>query len=208
MRTQDDMIRRFSGYIVSYLIRSEVIEDSGDDKEYYQYGVEITVSTIISLLLAFLIGILTSSVFEVCIFLLSLIPIRQFTGGYHANTYLKCNLWLCILCCLTIFIYHITKEVINVYGLISITIIPIIIIAIFSPIENPNKQITFEKRPKLKLISIIIALLSGLVGNILVALTYEFGLIVLYTLFLVAMLMIVSLLQERRCKHEKGCRCN
>ncbi len=202
------MIQRFSGYIVNYLIRSEVIEDSVDDKEYYQYGVEITVSTIISLLLAFLIGVLTSSVLEVCIFLLSLIPIRQFTGGYHANTYFKCNLWMCILCSLTIFIYHITKEVINVYGLISITIIPIIIIAIFSPIENPNKQITFEKRPKLKLISIIIALLSGLVGNILVALTYEFGLIVLYTLLLVAVLMVVSLLQERRCKHEKGCSCN
>lgn len=202
------MIQRFSRYIVNYLIRSEVVEDSKNAKEYYQYGVEITVSSIISLVLIFSIGVLTSSLFEVFIFVLSLIPIRQFTGGYHANTYLKCNLWMCILCSLTIFIYHITKEVINVYGLISITIIPIIIIAIFSPIENSNKQIPFEKRPKLKLTSIIIALLSGLVGNILIALTYQFGLIVLYTLLLVAVLMIVSLLQERRCKHEKGCRCN
>lgn len=202
------MIQRFSRYIVNYLIRSEVIEDSKNDKEYYQYGVEITVSSIISLVLIFSIGVLTSSLLEVFIFVLSLIPIRQFTGGYHANTYLKCNLWMCILCSLTIFIYHITKEAINVYGLIPITIIPIIIIAIFSPIENSNKQIPFEKRPILKLTSIIIALLSGLVGNILIALTYQFGLIVLYTLLLVAVLMIVSLLQERRCKHEKGCRCN
>ena len=208
MRTQDDMIQRFSGYIVNYLIRSEVIEDSADDKEYYQYGVEITVSTIISLLLAFLIGVLTSSILEVCIFLLSLIPIRQFTGGYHANTYFKCNLWMCILCSLTIFIYHITKEVINIYGLIFITIIPIIIIAIFSPIENPNKQIPYEKRPRLKCISIIFALFYGLVGNIMIALTYKIGMIVLYTLFLVAVLMIVALLKERRCKHEKGCSCN
>lgn len=39
------MINRFSRIILDYLLQSEVIEDSDDEREYYQYGIEITVSS-------------------------------------------------------------------------------------------------------------------------------------------------------------------
>ena len=90
------MIQRFSKIILEYLLKSNVIENTDTDKEYYQYGIEITISSLLNIFLILVIGTVTRSFFESIIFLICVIIIRQFTGGFHADTYLKCNLIFCI----------------------------------------------------------------------------------------------------------------
>ena len=91
------MIKKLSQYILQYLLRNNVIENTQDEKEYYQYGIEITISSVLNILLILGIGLVTRNILENVIFLLFFIPIRQFTGGFYANTYFKCNLSFCIV---------------------------------------------------------------------------------------------------------------
>ncbi|MBR6923918.1 MAG: accessory gene regulator B family protein [Oscillospiraceae bacterium] len=99
------MIDKLSNSVLGYLLNKEVIRNEKVVKEYYKYGIEITISSIISLFLIFLIGAGTNCIFEGLVFLVFFIPIRQYTGGYHANTYFKCNLSMCIIFSSVMMIY-------------------------------------------------------------------------------------------------------
>ena len=86
------MISHISEQMLQYLLKSRVINDSDEEKEYYRYGIEITISSLLNIILIIGIGIIFRNVFESIIFLSFFMLIRQFTGGYHADTYFKCNL--------------------------------------------------------------------------------------------------------------------
>ena len=75
------MVESCANKITSFLICSKTIEE----KEYdlYLYGFKT--------LIAF-IGYILNRFKETALFLLCYCPIRQFTGGYHADNYKKCLL--------------------------------------------------------------------------------------------------------------------
>lgn len=61
-----------------------------EEAEIYRYGYLILFEWGINLIIAGLIGILTKALQTTLIFLLSVIPLRSFAGGYHASTPLRC----------------------------------------------------------------------------------------------------------------------
>ena len=66
------------------------------DKDVYQYGIEVLISTAINIMLLLVIGIITKTVLlSICHFLI-LATIRTLTGGYHASTYLRCEILGCV----------------------------------------------------------------------------------------------------------------
>ena len=91
------MISKVSSNILNYLIRNEVINDTEEERNYYQYGIEITISSALNFFLVFLIGAVTRNILESIVFMIFFVPIRQITGGYHAKTYFRCNLYLCMM---------------------------------------------------------------------------------------------------------------
>ena len=58
--------------------------------DIYIYGFELLVSSVIETISLLLIGLLTGKFVETVIFIISFSSIRVFSGGYHANSYLKC----------------------------------------------------------------------------------------------------------------------
>ncbi len=62
------------------------------DMEIYQYGFEIIISTTIGFLITLLIGFLFQMKLLSVLYYGIFVLIRQLTGGYHADSYLKCNL--------------------------------------------------------------------------------------------------------------------
>ena len=198
------MIEKLSQRVLQYLLNSGVIEDTNDEKEYYQYGIEITISSILNIILILGIGLLTWNILESVVFLLLFIPIRQFTGGFHASTYFKCNLSFCIVFSLILILYHFTGVVLNTYSSILITFICVSLIIAECPIENKNKPIP-EKRKKFhKIMAALLSTIYGIVGIVLTAISNKYGALILYTLAAVAMLVIAAMLQDRRCKYAKG----
>lgn len=194
------MIKKLSQRILQYLLHSGVIEDTNDEKEYYQYGIEITISSILNIILILGIGMLTWNILESMIFLLLFIPIRQFTGGFHASTYFKCNLSFCILFSLILILYNFTG-VLNTYLSILITFICILLIIAECPIENKNKPIPEERKNFHKIMAALLSTIYGIVGIVFTAISNKYGALILYTLAAVAMLIIAAMLQDRRCKY-------
>ena len=91
------MIKAISNKLLKYLIKTDVINKSEDALAYYKYGLEITISSLLNILLIISIGIISGQLIESVLFLICFIPLRQFTGGYHANSYLKCNFMFSVL---------------------------------------------------------------------------------------------------------------
>lgn len=195
------MIKNLSQYILRYLLHNDVIKDTNDEKEYYQYGIEITISSILNVILILVIGLITWNILESLIFLLLFIPIRQFTGGFHASTYFKCNLSFCIIFSMVLILYHYTEAILNTYLSILITFICVLLIIAKCPIENKNKPIPKERKKFHKIMAASLGMVYGIIGTILTAFSNKYGALILYTLATVAMLIIAAMLQDRRCKY-------
>ena len=83
------MIKKVSVRIMNLISCS--IELNPEMSEVYQYGIEITISSILNVLLIILFGLIIRDIISAIIFLACIIPLRQLCGGYHASTYFKCN---------------------------------------------------------------------------------------------------------------------
>ena len=78
--------------------------------------------------------------------------LRLFTGGFHANTYLSCNLVFLLVSLSTLGISKIMMYT-NIYSIVAHIIIIFISAAVvikFAPIENENKPLNFEKEFAIK----------------------------------------------------------
>ncbi len=187
------MIKLVSKKLLDYIVSCEVINDNQEERDYYQYGIEVFVSTILGIFLILLLGLLMNSFLESILFLITFIPIRQYTGGYHANTYFKCNFCLCISFLTVEILYHYTANLLPPFFPLIISIIFISTVLIFCPIENKNKPLNKNKIVFYKIISIVIYLTDILIGITLLNYGISQGAIVYYTLLLVMLLIITTL---------------
>lgn len=198
------MIQRISNMILEYLIRSKVIEDTDSDREYYQYGIEITVSSLLNIVLILSIGIITHSLFESIIFLICFVLIRQFTGGYHADTYFKCNLTFCISFIAVLILYYTTAQYLSTYISILITFVCVSVFLLKCPIEHINKPIPNSRKVVHKILAALLGAVYGAIGTALTAFSNRYGALVIYTLSLVTVLVIAAIIKERRDNNENS----
>ena len=81
----------FLGKSIShFLCEKKVIAEQ--EVEVYQYGFEILISTTLGLLITMAIGIVLNMFFVSILYYVIFVMVRQWTGGYHADSYLKCNI--------------------------------------------------------------------------------------------------------------------
>lgn len=196
------MIEKISNAVIKYMLKHGAISEIDENKEYYQYGVEITISSVINIILILCIGLIFRSFTESVLFLLLFIPIRQYTGGYHANTYFKCNLTFAVSFSLLLIFYHFTNRILTSYFAILIVYVCVLTIIFTCPIENPNKPIPQEKRKGHKIIAVTLGAIYGIIGVVLVVFANKYGALILYTLLLVTVLILAALIQKGRCKYE------
>lgn len=188
---------------------SETIADYFfDDKDSYAvdvyiYGIELAISSLFGIVLVVLIGIATASLAESIIFMAALTSVRVFSGGYHANTYLKCNL---ITLMSAIFSVNSSKLLIIsfstweiLYLLILTFVLLLLTIIIFCPVENKNKPIQREDRIKFKLISIAVIVILSVVCFIFFNIYgFEQVLIIIPTMIVVNISILVEIILKRR----------
>ena len=196
------MIAGLSKRILRFLTVSQVIGTKDEEQQYYQYGIEITISSGINIALILFLGALSGAFFESVVFLMTFIPIRQVTGGYHAHTYLKCNVIFGIVFMLVIICYRF----INVFELYSIitpfhqmvfSVLCSLIFIGICPVENINKPIHPEKLKYYKNMAALLGLCCGITAALLTALKYKIGNMVLLTLLSVNILAVVAVIQKK-----------
>ena len=88
------MIEKSAKYFTEKLVSKKLVRN--EDRDIDQYGIEVLISMAINIMLLLVIGIITKTVLlSICHFLI-LATIRTLTGGYHASTYLKCEIVGCV----------------------------------------------------------------------------------------------------------------
>lgn len=156
--------------MVKYL--SEKIADFfiGDAEEYqcerdvYIYGCEVLCSILLNIAVVCIVGLLFGKLFCSIAFFASFAIVRHFSGGYHANTHLKCNLILLINCVAVMGIIALPimyQPLGNVLEGVMV-LFAIVVIYRLAPMDNVNKEIPEERRKGLKRKSVIVVLMLEL----------------------------------------------
>ena len=79
--------------------------------EIYVYGFELLISSIIETGALLFVGFLIGKFIETILFLFSFSSIRFFSGGYHANSYIKCFVVTLFSYLFVLLLYNYLREV-------------------------------------------------------------------------------------------------
>lgn len=198
------MIRLISDNLTKFIGNSIEIEDEMMD--VYKYGIEITISSILNVILVIISSIILSDIICGIIFLTVFIFLRSFCGGYHASTYLKCNLIFILAFLLT---FSINKMITNFFDYKNIIILLIIVdvlsfipIAVFSPVQNKHKTITANQTKICHVKAMLLYLLFSIVSFIMCAQNINYGSFMIMALASVSVMILIEI-TKRRISHER-----
>jgi len=131
------MIAHFAGYVVDILIQNSKIPV--DDKELYQYGLEVGIAQIIGIASVFVLGLLFKMPIESICLLLCFMTLRTYAGGYHSSSHLICYILSMIMNAAIL----LAGKFISIYSLdyigIILAIIGIFLLIWLAPVEDRNK---------------------------------------------------------------------
>ena len=192
------MITRLSQRITEFLIHEKSISEN--DAEIYQYGVEITISSLLNIILVMLVSAVVQSIISGIVFLSVFITLRQFSGGYHAKTYFRCNAVLVIT--------YIAVLLLSQYVVISfwvdciLILLGVIALILFAPVPNIHKPLTKYECRKHKKNALVIYIIISVIGLLILDAAAYYSRLLIFTLMSIVMLIIVEILMQRSGLHE------
>lgn len=77
-----------SGWLSRRMAERGIIKE--EDREIYQFEIRNGFIILLNIATAFLIGLFTEQLLVVCVFTVSFMSLRSFTGGYHCDSRLLC----------------------------------------------------------------------------------------------------------------------
>lgn len=126
------------------MIKHDIIEK--EDYEIYCFGLGLLCETIVSFAVFFIIAALLCMLWEFIVFILSFAILRQYAGGFHAKTFVRCLFISCIIVVLLYVPLNFTGD-----GTVFICIgsaLSVPVIAVLSPVDSVYKPIDGDERKK------------------------------------------------------------
>lgn len=185
------MIHKFAQMVADFLCDNDTIKE--EEKDIYIYGYEIIISNIVNFLIILTLGLLLHQVIDGFLFYIVFIITRQYCGGYHANTYLKCNILFGTLCLVTLCFSKMLYPYTSFISLLILFLIYIGCILEYAPIDNEHKKISAEDKKKYRRISIWISVLWSAVDIVLYLTVKKYAITLTITLVIIAMLMVIEI---------------
>lgn len=173
--------------LCTYLINSHTINKK--NLYIYIYGIELLLSFISSTLTIVCLGIIFNVFIQTIVFLAIFIILRRFTGGYHANTYMKCK-----IATITVYLLVLTLSeftMLNSLHYLLLLVVGLATIIKMGPIENPNKPITPYQNHRNRIISILLFVGLTIVSAFLYYFDVKIHTVMYYSLLFVILLMIL-----------------
>jgi accessory gene regulator B len=178
---------------VAYKIAKKIVECSDADKEeIYIYGLELIISTFFGLVSILLISCLLSRFTSGLVFISVFVPLRLFTGGFHAATYNRCFVISNISYLLILFVRDITLEIFPMWTWLFLLIGMCCYIIKNAPIVNSAQPIN-EQRQKHNKKMTKYALIADIAWIICLAINQrELMVMAILSIFLITVLMMIS----------------
>lgn len=183
-------MEKLKNKLVEYFVTNKIIDE--ERKDILSYGMEIVISSVITIGLCILISVVIRQLALCLIFLLIYCPIRLFAGGYHAKTRVRCSFLFVVICLCNIFVSDfMTKQNSIVNG---VKWIAVLIILLFSPIGCIENPIAFEYRKKMKIKTMICLVLDLIVIEVLENYSCEMANCASCTIITIALILIAGIL--------------
>lgn len=184
------MTNRVAVKITDFLCKNNTIR--GEDKDIYIYGFEIFISNLVNLLIVVILGLLAHQFYHAALFYIVFMITRTYSGGYHASTYLKCNIAFGSVFIATIVISRLLMPYISLVYLIVFLAIYIGCILEYAPIENVNKILSEEDKKKHRKTSIQLSIFWTILVLVLYFISKDYATTLTLTLVMIAMLMLIE----------------
>ncbi len=193
------MIQQIASSVSARWISKNIISE--EYREVYQYGLELMISSLIGILLISIVGIIFFSIVDSLIFIIVFCLVRSRSGGYHADSYLKCNITtLTAFTASALIAYNVP---ISELSFVLVAIIGFIILSVLSPIENEHKPIDKEDRPKHKILSIILFAGFAILSFLLFELYSVKSKMIISTLTLILAFVLIGHIKQKNNEREK-----
>ncbi|WP_041720175.1 accessory gene regulator ArgB-like protein [Alkaliphilus metalliredigens] len=139
------MINKLATYTVNKM--NETITIDKEKIDFYIYGTELFIITLIKgiglILIASILGLLT----EALIFILAFSILRIQAGGIHANSFWKCFLLTDMITFTAIYLVYLIPSNSMLTFQAFFSFFSILLVLYYAPVESPNKPLTsHEKR--------------------------------------------------------------
>ena len=138
------MISKLSDLITQNLLKRKVISD--DEKELYDYGLFMMISYVVFFVISMIFGIALNIPFSSILFYISFCLIRNFAGGAHASTEIKCD----IITTVSILASEILIKIFVEYSFVSIAfvmqLISSICLCVIKPVATSQKEISQQEK--------------------------------------------------------------
>lgn len=119
---------------------------SKDQADYIRYGLDVMLSTLLNLLCILMVSLLMGELLLGMVFIFVFVPIRSFTGGYHADTKIRCNLSLIGVLVVAIMETRMLVSCRMNTVVVTNLLIYLLLVAILAPVENHNKTLSEGKK--------------------------------------------------------------
>lgn len=154
------MIKKCAEAVSDWLINSGVIAEN--ERELYSYASYSLFLSLSPLLLAFFFGFWMGEIEKSIVLVLPFVFIRKFCGGYHAKNEWSCLLESSLLLYLCIYI---SSKISYDFYLAFLTLVSMVSIIIWSPIDSENRKLEDIEKKKYKSVTV---LLTGLFGILII----------------------------------------
>lgn len=190
------MLSKLCDKIVSNLYQGGLIKR--DDVEVYRFGIEATLIKLIHYLSILFVGIMFNMVIQTLLFIANFCFLREFAGGYHAKTKVRCF-------AISLFMITFALSIVKMYpikGMCEISIftyvLSFLIIFFMSPVENINKPLDHSEIKRYRKISRIILLIEATISLSIVNVYFQYFLIVNMAFVYASCLLIMGQIEASR----------
>ena len=189
------MITKLSHIIADFFIYKKFIPE--EQREVYEYGFELSISSLIGIIIVLAIGLISRKFWESVVFYTVFCFTRLFTGGFHAQSRLICKITSGGTLLVVLVVNWLLHGIEDYYWFV-LHFYSFVIVCQFAPIEAPNTELKKHEKVRFKVISIIIMAVWLAVMFLFRVLGSELDHIVALTLFCVANLMLFEIYREWR----------
>lgn len=189
------MLGRLSARIVSWQIDRGTLMP--EEEAVYRYAYELLLNQAINLILAGLVAYLFRAPVTVLLFLFSYIPLRSYSGGYHADTNLGCTILSTLMLGMVCYSAQIVGNGILDWHPVLYLVSGIIICSL-APVQDHNKPLDEQEKARYQKRSRTIWGMEVAVGILLYLWKKQLGFIVALSHTIQAGMLILGILKNKR----------
>lgn len=192
------MLKSIAEEITVALAANDIIET--EEMEAYTYGLELLIPKVILYAAILVVSLITGTFFASVTFVVLLMCLRRYAGGFHCKTAETCLLFSFLIYLLALLGYEFVQNIPTIACGIS-SIISAVIVLIFAPVEDVNRPLDESEKIQYRQKAMIMLTVVLLID--MSALLFGFDIVsYLSACSLTANAVLIFLSKIGRCKYE------